>query len=85
MRFHAAIALHGKSATGIEVPADVVAALEQGKRPKVTVTINGYSYPSTVGVMGGVSLIPVSADASFSESSRSLSNSTAWRCPGGNA
>jgi len=62
MRFHATIALHGKSATGIEVPADVMAALGQGKRPKVTVTINGYSYPSTVGVMGGVSLIPVSAD-----------------------
>jgi len=39
-----------------------VAALGQGKRPKVTVTINGYSYPSTVGVMGGVSLVPVSAD-----------------------
>jgi Bacteriocin-protection, YdeI or OmpD-Associated/Domain of unknown function (DUF1905) len=62
MRFHATVALHGKSATGIEVPADVVAALGQGKRPKVTVTINGYSYASTVGVMGGVSLIPVSAD-----------------------
>jgi hypothetical protein len=62
MRFHATLALHGKSATGIEVPAGVVAALGQGKRPKVTVTINGYSYPSTVGVMGGVSLIPVSAD-----------------------
>jgi len=39
-----------------------MAALGQGKRPKVTVTINGYSYPSTVGVMGGVSLVPVSAD-----------------------
>ena len=62
MRFHATIALHGKSATGIEVPADVVAALGQGKRPKVTVTINGYSYPSSIGVMGGLSLIPVSAD-----------------------
>ena len=62
MRFHATIALHGKSATGIEVPADVVAALDQGKRPKVTVTINGYSYPSSIGVMGGLSLIPVSAD-----------------------
>jgi hypothetical protein len=62
MRFHATIALHGKSATGIEVPAGVVAGLGAGKRPKVTVTINGYSYPSTLGVMGGVSLIPVSAD-----------------------
>ena len=62
MRFHATIALAGKSATGIEVPADIVTALGQGKRPKVTVTINGYSYPSTIGVMGGMSLIPVSAD-----------------------
>jgi len=62
MRFQATIALNGKSATGIEVPADVVTALGQGKRPKVTVTINGYSYRSSVGVMGGVSLLPVSAD-----------------------
>lgn len=62
MRFHATIALNGKTATGIEVPADVLAALGPGKRPKVTVTINGYSYPSTVGVMGGRSLLPVSAD-----------------------
>jgi len=62
MRFHATIALHGKTATGIEVPADVMAALGAGKRPKVTVTINGFSYPSTVGAMGGLSLIPISAD-----------------------
>ena len=39
-----------------------MAALAQGKRPKITVTINGYSYRTTVGVMGGLSLIPVSAD-----------------------
>ena len=62
MRFHATIALHGKAATGIEVPADVLAAFGAGKRPKVKVTINGYSYPSSVGSMGGLSLIPVSAE-----------------------
>jgi hypothetical protein len=62
MRFHATIALHGKTATGIEVPADVMAALGAGKRPKVTVTINGFTYPSTVGAMGGLSLIPISAE-----------------------
>jgi hypothetical protein len=62
MRFHATIRLDGKTATGIEVPADVLAALGPGKRPKVRVTINGYSYGSTVGSMGGRSLIPVSAD-----------------------
>jgi Bacteriocin-protection, YdeI or OmpD-Associated/Domain of unknown function (DUF1905) len=63
MRFHATIRLDGKTATGIEVPAGVLAALGPGKRPKVQVTINGYTYPSTVGSMGGRSLIPVSAEA----------------------
>jgi hypothetical protein len=62
MRFHATIELNGKTATGIEVPADVLAALGPGKRPSVQVTINGFSYPSTVGSMGGRSLIPVSAE-----------------------
>lgn len=62
MRFHAIIRLDGKTATGIEVPADILAALGPGKRPKVRVTINGFTYPSTVGSMGGRSLIPVSAD-----------------------
>ena|ERR1700722_2470046 len=62
MRFHATIRLDGKTATGIEVPPDVLDGLGGGKRPKVTVTINGFSYPSTVGSMGGRSLIPVSAD-----------------------
>ncbi len=62
MLFQATIRLDGKTATGIEVPADVLAALGPGKRPKVRVTINGYTYPSTVGSMGGRSLIPVSAD-----------------------
>lgn len=62
MRFHATIRLDGKTATGIEIPADVMAALGPGKRPGVQVTINGYTYPSTVGTMGGRSLIPVSAE-----------------------
>lgn len=62
MRFHATLALHGKSATGIEVPSDVLSALDSGKRPKVKVTINSYSYATSIGSMGGLSLIPVSAD-----------------------
>jgi hypothetical protein len=62
VRIRATIQLHGKSATGIELPGDVVSALGGGKRPKVKVTINGYTYPSTVGTMGGLSLIPVSAE-----------------------
>lgn len=62
MRYRATVQLHGKSATGIEVPAEILAALGAGKRPKVTVTINGYTYRSSVGSMGGLSLLPVSAD-----------------------
>jgi bacteriocin resistance YdeI/OmpD-like protein/uncharacterized protein DUF1905 len=62
MRIHATVQQHGKTATGIEVPAEILTALGGGKRPKVTVTINGYSYPSTVGSMGGLSLIPISGE-----------------------
>jgi hypothetical protein len=48
--------------TGIEVPADVVAALGAGKRPAVVVNVNGYDYRSTVAPMGGKYLLPFSAD-----------------------
>jgi hypothetical protein len=51
----------GKTATGIQVPAEIVEALGKGKRPPVTVTINSYSYRSTVAPMDGVYWIPVSA------------------------
>lgn len=43
--------------TGIEVPAEALAALGGGKRPPVVVTIGDYSYRSTAAVMGGRSLI----------------------------
>jgi hypothetical protein len=45
--------------TGIEVPAENLAALGTGKRPPVVVTIASYSYRSTPAVMGGRSLIPL--------------------------
>jgi hypothetical protein len=46
---------------GIEVPEDVVASFGAGKRVPVIVTIAGYSYPSTIAVMGGKYLIPLAA------------------------
>ena len=46
---------------GIEVPEDVVTSLGAGKRVPVVVTLNGHVYPSTIAVMGGRFLIPVSA------------------------
>jgi hypothetical protein len=62
VRFRATVELGGKTATGIEVPEEVVAALGSHKRPPVRVTIGGYTYRSTVARMGGRFLLPVSAE-----------------------
>jgi hypothetical protein len=62
MRFHTTIIQGDKTATGIRVPAEIVEALGAGKRPKVKVTIRGYTYRSSVAVMGGDFMIGVSAD-----------------------
>lgn len=62
MEFHARVQLDGKTATGIEVPAEIVEAMGQGKRPAVRVTINGHTYRSTIASMGGVFKLPVSAE-----------------------
>lgn len=62
MKFHTTIQQGGKTATGIHVPDEVVASLGSGKRPPVRVTINGYTYRSTVAVMGGRFMVGVSAD-----------------------
>ena len=62
MRFRTTILQSSKTATGIEVPPDVVASLGSGKQPLVRVTINGFTYRSAVAVMGGVFMVGVSAD-----------------------
>jgi hypothetical protein len=62
MQFRATLLLGGKTATGIQVPSEVVAGLGSSKRPAVRVTINGYTYRSTVAVMGGEFMLPVSAE-----------------------
>jgi hypothetical protein len=62
MRFHATIQQSGKTATGMQVPPEVVASLGSGKRPSVRVTVHGYTYRSTVATMGGVFMLPVSSE-----------------------
>ncbi len=47
--------------TGIVVPAEVIGRLGAGKRPPVLVSVNGYEYRNTVGVMGGKHMISISA------------------------
>ena len=62
MRFRTTILQSDKTATGIRVPAEVVEALGAGKRPKIKVTIRGYTYRSSIAVMGGDFMVGVSAD-----------------------
>jgi len=62
MRFRAKVLQAGKTATGIEVPAKVVAALGSSKVPLVRATINGYTYRSSVAVMGGTFMLGISAE-----------------------
>ena len=60
MRFRTKILPAAKTAAGIEVPAKVVAALGSSMRPPVRATINGFTYRSTVAVMGGKFMLGVS-------------------------
>ena len=62
MKFTATLEQHGKTATGIVVPDDVVEGLGGGRRAAVIVTINGHSYRSSIAVMGGQVLVGVSAE-----------------------
>ena len=60
--FRALIIQTGKTACGIEVPAAVIEALGGSKRPAVTVTLDQYTYRSTVAPMGGGFWVGVNAD-----------------------
>ena len=62
MRFRTTILQSNKTATGIRVPDDVIAALGSSRRPPVQVTVNGYTYRTTVAVMNGAFMFGVSAD-----------------------
>jgi hypothetical protein len=44
---------------GIEVPDEVVASFGAGKRVPVKVTVNGYTFPNTIAVMGGVAMVGI--------------------------
>ena len=49
------------NATGAEVPAEVVDAFGEGKRPKVAITINGHTWRSRIVTKGGRYLVGISA------------------------
>jgi hypothetical protein len=59
MKFRAVIELSGKTAAGIHVPPEVVAALGPSRKPAVRATINGFTYRSSVAVLGGEFMLGV--------------------------
>lgn len=62
MRIRVTIQGTGKTAAGMEIPANVVEALGAGKKPPVRVTVNGHTYRSTIASMGGVFMLGISND-----------------------
>jgi len=62
IRFRTTILQAGKTATGIHIPDEVIAQLGTSKKPAVRVTINDYTYRSTVAVMGGKFMVGVNAE-----------------------
>jgi hypothetical protein len=63
VQFRTTVALSRKTATGLEVPEAIVTALDAGKRPAVTVTLNGhYTYRSTIAPMDNSFWIPLAAE-----------------------
>ena len=59
--FRAVLLSSGRTATGIEVPDEVVAALGPSRRPAVTATVAGHAYRTSVASMRARFMLPVSA------------------------
>jgi hypothetical protein len=60
--FRARLQPDGQAATEIEVPKEVIASLDAGRRPAVTATINGVRFDTTLSVRDGASMVPVNAE-----------------------
>lgn len=52
----------GETSAGVQLPDAVVEALGKGRKPPVKATINGYTWRSTVAVMGGEYWLGISKD-----------------------
>ena len=62
MRFRTEILANGKTAAGIEIPLDVLDSLGTSRKPAVSVSLNGYTYRSTVATVNGMYMVGVSND-----------------------
>lgn len=62
LKFNTTLLQAGKTATGIKIPPEIIEKLGAGKKPPIKVTINGFTYRSTVAVMGGAFMVGVNAE-----------------------
>ncbi|MGZ0150002.1 YdeI/OmpD-associated family protein [Kribbella sp. WER1] len=62
MRFTAELLSTGKNTAGFEVPDEAVEGLGGGGRPKVSATVNGFTFRTSIARMGGRYLLGVSAE-----------------------
>lgn len=62
MKLTAELELTGRTTTGFEVAESVVADLGGGGHPKVVVTVNGYTFRTSIARMGGRFLLGVSGE-----------------------
>ena len=61
MEFTAELLATGRATTGFVVPDTVVEELGGGRRPKVTVTVEGHTWRTSIAAMGGRYLLGASA------------------------
>lgn len=62
MQFRTTLLQNSKTATGFQVPDDVMTALGAGKAPKVLATINGHTWRTSVATINGGPMVGVNAD-----------------------
>jgi hypothetical protein len=62
VKFRAELQRAGGTATGFEVPQQIVDGLGGGGHPKVVATVNGYEFRSSIARMGGSYWLGVSAE-----------------------
>jgi hypothetical protein len=62
MRFTGELQATGGNTTGFQIPDALVDELGGGGRPKVAVTVNGYTFRSSIARMGGEFWLGVSAE-----------------------
>jgi hypothetical protein len=62
LQFRTKVLTAGKTATGIQIPDEMIATLGAGRKPAVRITINGFTYRSTVAVMNGRFMVGINAE-----------------------